>query len=201
MDHRRIGRPKMVGRHHPPQRGDERALRIGEEARDPRERLLLLGVEDVEDGADQQRVAGLLPMVAPLERAFGIDEDVGDVLDVADLVRAAADLEQRVVAGRAGVCRVEQQAMREARAPAGGQLQFSPLMSWMTAEPVQPRSVGTTSPTPLPAPGRRKGHDMLGTVMAQVAAAAAVPGKHRHRGTGPRARLRASSPSARSRRW
>lgn len=28
--------------------------------------------------------------------------------------------------------------------------QFSPLVSWMTAEPVQLSSVGMTSPTPLP---------------------------------------------------
>ena len=88
-------------------------LRIGEEGGDAGQRLLLLGVEDMEDGADQQRVAGLLPMAAAFKRAFGIDQDVGDVLDVADLVRAFAHFEQRVVAGTARIGRIEQQAVRE----------------------------------------------------------------------------------------
>jgi hypothetical protein len=38
----------------------------------------------MQDGADKERVAGLLPMIPPLQRAFRIDQDVGDVLDVAD---------------------------------------------------------------------------------------------------------------------
>jgi hypothetical protein len=59
-------------------------VRIGEERRDAGERLVLLGIENMEDRADQQGVAGLLPMVALFEAAFGIDQDVGDVLDVAD---------------------------------------------------------------------------------------------------------------------
>ena len=53
----------------------------------------------MQDGADQQRVAGLLPMVAALKRAFRIDQHVGDVLDVADFPLAAANLKQRVVGG------------------------------------------------------------------------------------------------------
>jgi len=53
----------MIGRHHPVERGDKAALRVGQEGRDPRERLVLLGVENVEDCADQQRMAGLLPVV------------------------------------------------------------------------------------------------------------------------------------------
>jgi hypothetical protein len=89
----------MIGGHHPPERGGESPLRIGQEGRVSAERLLLLGVEDVQDRADQQRMAGLLPVVAPLERTFGINQDVGDVLDVADLILAATNLEQRIVAG------------------------------------------------------------------------------------------------------
>ena len=72
----------------------------------------VFGVEHVQDGADQQGVRGLLPVVAPLARAFGIDQDVGDVLHVAHLVRAAAHFEQRVEAGGAGIGRIEQQAVR-----------------------------------------------------------------------------------------
>jgi hypothetical protein len=38
-------------------------------------------------------------MVAAFERALGIDEDIGDVLDVADLVATAPDLQQGIVMG------------------------------------------------------------------------------------------------------
>ena len=51
----------------------------------------------------------LLPVIAALQAPFGIDEDVGDVLDVADLPFSAANLEQRVVGGRFGIGRIEQQ--------------------------------------------------------------------------------------------
>src|SRR3546814_8133724 len=72
--------------------------------------------------SDLQAVAGLLPVVPPLQRPFGVDQDVADVLDVADLVGSLSYLEQRVVAGRARVGRVEQQAVREALSPAGREL-------------------------------------------------------------------------------
>ena len=42
-------------------------------------------------------MTGLLPMVPLVERAFGVDQDVGDVLDVANLPLPAPDLEQRIV--------------------------------------------------------------------------------------------------------
>ncbi len=45
--------------------------------------LSVLGIEDVQDRAHKQRVAGLLPMVPAFERALGIDQHVGDVLHVA----------------------------------------------------------------------------------------------------------------------
>ena len=73
--------------------------------------FVLLGVQDMEDRADQQRVAGLLPMTAAFERAFGVDQDIGDVLDVAYFVGATADFEQRVVSCRPGVGGIEQQAV------------------------------------------------------------------------------------------
>jgi len=65
-------------------------------------------VEDVEDGADEQRVAGLFPVVTPLDRALGVDQNVGDVLDIANLLGAAPDLEKRVVRCRACVRWIEQ---------------------------------------------------------------------------------------------
>src|SRR3546814_13080987 len=61
-------------------------------------------------------------MVALLQRAFGIDQNVRDVLHVAHFMRAASNLQQWVVGGRLRIGRVEQQAMREARAPPCGDL-------------------------------------------------------------------------------
>jgi hypothetical protein len=89
----------MRGLHHGGERGFDRTLRIGQEGGDAGERFVLLGIEDMEDGADQERVAGLLPVISFLERALWIDQDVGDVLNVADLPFAAANLEQRIVGG------------------------------------------------------------------------------------------------------
>lgn len=62
----------------------------------------------MEDGTDQQRVTGLLPVVAPLHCAFGIDEDIRDVLDVPHLMIAPANLEQGVVCRGRRIGRVEQ---------------------------------------------------------------------------------------------
>jgi hypothetical protein len=145
-----------------------KSLRIGEEGGDAGERLLLLGIEDMEDGADQQRMAGLFPMVAAFERALGIDQDVGDVLDVAHLVGAAPDLEQGIVMGRGQIGRVEQQAVREARAPSGGQRPVLALdvMDDRRAGPGEQRRHDQTHA--LARPGRRKGHDMFGPIMAQI---------------------------------
>ena len=64
------GVAEMRRGHHRLQRRLDRPLRIGEEGGDAGERLVRLGVEDMQDGADQQRVAGLLPVIALLERAF-----------------------------------------------------------------------------------------------------------------------------------
>ena len=89
-------------------------------------------------------------MIAPLERAFGIDEDVGDILDVAYLVVAAADLEQRVV-GRADLDRSDRTGgSPKARAPAGGQLPILALDVVDDGRTGQVSRVGTTRPTPLP---------------------------------------------------
>ena len=78
----------MVGGQHDPQGAADGAGRIGEEGGDSRQRLLLLRVEHVQDGAGEQRVRGLLPVVAPLACPFRVDQDVGDVLHVAHLLEA-----------------------------------------------------------------------------------------------------------------
>src|SRR3546814_19173853 len=77
--------------------------------------LFFLRVEDVKDSADQERVGGFFPMVPPFERTFGIDQNIGDILDIAHLMRAAAYLQQRVVSSGSNVGRIEQQRVREAR--------------------------------------------------------------------------------------
>ena len=52
----------------------------------------------------------------------GINQYVRDVLDVANLVLALPDLQQRIIFGGTRIGRVEQQDMAEPRAPAGGEL-------------------------------------------------------------------------------
>ncbi len=150
------------------QRLSEAALRIGQDRRDAGERLLSLGIEDVQDRADQQRMAGLFPMVAPLQRTFRVDEDIGDILDIADLVHAAPHLEQRIVARRAGIGRIEQQAVREACAPAGGQLPVLALdvVDDRRAGPAEQRRHDQAHP--LARTGRCERHDMLGAVVAKI---------------------------------
>ncbi|CUI93200.1 Uncharacterised protein [Achromobacter xylosoxidans] len=108
--------------HHPVQGQLERAGGIGQEVGDAAQRLVLARIEHMQNGADQQRVRGFFPMVALLQGAFGIDQNVRDVLHVAHFMRATPHLQQRVVGCRLRIGRVEQQAVREARAPAGGDL-------------------------------------------------------------------------------
>ncbi|MCY1168247.1 hypothetical protein D9M73_82350 [compost metagenome] len=160
----------MIGRHHPLERRHERTLRVGQEGCHAGERLLFLGIEDMQDRPDQQRMAGFLPMVAAFERPFRVDQDIGDILDVADLVLAAADLQQRVVMRRSCIGRIEQQGMRKARAPARGELPILALdvMDDRRAGPAQQGWYDQTDA--LARAGRRERHHMLGAVMAQVAA-------------------------------
>ncbi|MNQ36079.1 hypothetical protein D3C85_495900 [compost metagenome] len=107
--------------HHPLQRQLEGAGRVRKKVGDPAQGLVVAGIEHVQDGADQQCMAGFLPVVAPLQGALRVDQDVGDVLHVSHLVGATTHLEQRVVGRRSRVGRVEQQAVGKARAPSRGQ--------------------------------------------------------------------------------
>ena len=81
-----------------------------------------LTIEHVQDGAGQQRLRRLLPVIAPVARAFPVDQHVGDILHVAHFLLAGAHFEQRFEPGRVGIGRIEQQAIREAGAPAGREL-------------------------------------------------------------------------------
>ena len=108
--------------HHPVQRQLEWAGRVGEEVGDAAQRLVLARIEHMQDGADQQRVRSLLPVVALLQRAFGIDQNVRDVLHVAHFARRPPHLQQREQAADFASVGLNSRHVREARAPAGGDL-------------------------------------------------------------------------------
>src|ERR1700722_9094110 len=113
-------------------------------------------------------MARLLPVVATLQRALRVDEDISDVLDVADFPLAPADLEQRIVGGAGGVGRIEQQNAAEPRPPAGGKRPVFALdvVDDRGARPSQQRGHDETDP--LAGSGRRETQDMLRTVVAQI---------------------------------
>ena len=98
-----------------------RQLRIGEER--GRRRPATCPSRRRGRGGSRRRAAcgGRLPVVALLALALRVDEDVGDVLHVADLAVAAPDLEQRVEPHRVARGRLEPPAARELPPPAGGQ--------------------------------------------------------------------------------
>src|SRR3546814_7794947 len=62
MNLRRLLRAKVIGGHHAPKSGHERPLWIGQESRDARQRLFLLGVKDMKDCADQKGVRRFFPV-------------------------------------------------------------------------------------------------------------------------------------------
>ncbi len=109
-----------------------------------------LRVQNMENGADEQGVAGLFPMIAPLERAFGINQDVGDILHIAHLAVATPHFKQRVISERGRIGGIEQQHATEACTPSRGQLPVLTLDVMDDATARQVNSVGTTRPTPLP---------------------------------------------------
>ena len=70
--------------------------------------------------------------IAKTDAYIRIDQDVGDILNVADLVGALANFQQRIVAGRARIGGLNsRQCENRDRQPAVS-IQFSPLMSWTT---------------------------------------------------------------------
>ena len=99
---------------------------------------------------------------------------LGDILDVPDVVGATADLQQGIVAGGARVRRIEQQAMGEAGTPAcrqGPVLPFDVVDDRGPGPRQQSRHHQTNA---LARPRRRKGHDMLGSLMTQIMVAMAA---------------------------
>jgi hypothetical protein len=86
-------------RHHGAERHFNRAFWVGEETGNAGKRLARFGVKDVENGADQQRVAGLLPMIATFDRSLRVDQYVRDILEIARLPLAATNLQQWILRG------------------------------------------------------------------------------------------------------
>ncbi len=82
-----LGIAQVLGRHHRCKVSSNGLA--GSTVGDAAQPLVFACVEHMQDRADQQRVTGLLPVVALLQRTFGDRRDIGDVLHVAHLMRAA----------------------------------------------------------------------------------------------------------------
>ncbi|MCY1169727.1 hypothetical protein D9M73_97760 [compost metagenome] len=154
--------------HHRPKRLLDWSLRIGEEIGDAGERLVGFGVKDMQDRADQKRMAGLLPMVPAFQCPFGINQHVGDVLDISDFKLTAPDLEQRIVSAALRIGRIEQDHAAEPRTPAGGERPVLPLdvMDDAASRPGQQRRNNKTDA--LAASGRCETQHMLGPMVTEV---------------------------------
>ena len=113
-------------------------------------------------------------MVSSLERAFGIDEHICDILDIADFPFAAPDLEWRVVGGAVGIGRIEEQHAAEAGAPSGGQrpIFFLDVMHDRRTRPSQQRRHDEANA--LPTSRRREAQHMFRTVMSKIPTAPAA---------------------------
>ena len=169
MGTRRLLAADMVGGQHRPQSAADGAGRIGKKIGNARERLFFLRVKHMENGADEKRVGGLLPVVAPLSCAFRIDENVGNVLHIANFIAAAAHLEERIEPHGLRAYRIEQQAVGESRPPAGRQ---RPVFTFKIvndgrARPGKER--WDDKADALARPRRRHRQNMLRTVMAEIA--------------------------------
>ena len=159
---------QMAGGLHPVERRLDLALGVRQKRRDTGEALFLLGVENMEDRADEQGVAGLLPVVSTLEASFGIDQHVGDILHVAHFPRAAPDFEERIIGRRCGVRRIEEQHPAMLCAKARGELPVLTLDVMNDAAPRPGQQGRHHEADALPGSGRREAEDMLGAIVAQI---------------------------------
>ena len=107
-------------------------------------------------------------MVPLVQRPFWVDQDVGDVLDVANLPFAAAHLEQRIVGSGFCVGRVKEQHAAVPGAEAGGELPVLALdvVNNRRARPGQQR--GHNEANTLAASGGREAQNMFRPIMAQI---------------------------------
>src|SRR6476620_7705808 len=121
-------------------------------------------------------MAGLLPMVPLVERSLGVDQHIGDVLDVTYLPFAAADFQQRIVRRRLGVGRIKQQHAAVLRAVTGGELPVLALdvVDDRRAWPGQERRHDQADA--FAGTGRREAQHMLRAVVTEIVLA--EPAEH-----------------------
>lgn len=93
--------------HHGAQGRLDRAARIGQEIGDARQGFVVLRIENMQDRADQQAMAGLVPMFPFVQAPFGIDQNIRDILHIADLPFPLPNLQPGIVGGRSGSGRIE----------------------------------------------------------------------------------------------
>ena len=141
---------EMMRRAHPIDRLEQGA-RDGAGTARSRRATCRLRRESMQDDGDEQRITGLCPNDRAARRCLRDRPGCpGNVLDIPDLEVAFAHFEQRIVARACpSVGSKRMQGPSFDRHPEVS-CQFSPLMSCTTQLPVQERSVGMTSPTPLP---------------------------------------------------
>ena len=164
----RSGSTEMRRRHHGAKRHLNRPPWIGKEAGNTRKRLIRFGIEHVENGADQQCVAGLLPVIAAFQRSFRVDQHIRDILDIAHLPFAAANFQQWIIGGRIRVGWIEQQhaAVPLAKAGSQGPVLSLDVMDDATARPGQKRRHHQTDA--LAGSGRREAEHMFRSIMPEV---------------------------------
>ena len=147
-----------------------RRLGSDKKFRDAGEGLILFRVKHMQDRADQQRMAGLLPVIALLQGSFGVDEHVRNVLDIAHLPFPAPDLQKWIIGGRPPVGRIKQQHPAMHRAETRGQIPVFALYVVYDAT-ARPGQKGRNDETDaLARTGRCKTKHMLRSIMTQVMA-------------------------------
>src|SRR4051794_22055938 len=113
-------------------------------------------------------MAGLFPMIAALQRPFGIDENIGDILRLTDLAVAFADLKQRIIGRTRRIGRIKQKDRSKPRTPTGGQLAILAL-DVMDDGGIWPGQEGWDDKTnALPRPGRRKTQHVFGAIVSEI---------------------------------
>ena len=124
----------------------------------------------MQDGANQKGVTGLFPMIATFQRSFGIDQNVGDILDVAHLPFTAANFQQRIVGGRLCIGRIEQQdaAMPATKARGQGPVLALDVVDDAAARPGQQRRHDQTDT--LAGPGRSEAQHVFRPIVTQIVA-------------------------------
>ncbi len=152
-------------------------LWTGEQIEAPAQRLLRSHVEHVEDRSGENLLRRQVPVILP-SVAVGIDEHVGDFLDVADLLRSLTHLEEWVVPGGgavlAGGIELEADAPELAPPPARGEcpvLALDVVHKYRVRPGEQRRK---HPPDALTRARRREAEDVLQAVVAQGENAVAV---------------------------